>query len=694
MKSPPLSKLPAWMKPAAVSAVVVLTLFFVPPSINLEIESSSPSNLQAFYPGRDGGYSESNSINIATIAGSNHICLPFPGSDKQIRIDPLSGKGHCTIRNLRVKLGVFMVPLATTDLVFTAIEDSKVSRDGDAIQIQSLGADPKVRLLKSRHFKWIHRGLILANSLVFVAVLSLLGYVVATQHRFFPIMSRYVSWIEYRRIYDYFKSPDILIYTCLTFLIYGYTAFQTSVNVDSEVAIYRIHHEAWVGDGRWTNFLIEKFLFPESFSPLLAIILFAAALSVAFHIMLKVLDRDIRGIWKILAFAPLALHPTWAHIIAFPSNTIPLAFGLVATSMSLLFFHEAARYGIGTMGKQMALLCISTLCLTFALGSYQSFVFLLPAVGLISIATNYLEANTDYALKRVFELFVVSAASTALYFVINTLFLKIYPVPTAYITGFVPHDIFGGAWFDRASSSISHSIRLLIGHPKIWRTNNLCLIPLVMLPVLALLRAKEVKLTLNKVLLVCLILAAAFLPLTFDLLRMAEMPLRSYVAYPAIFSALAVSWIGSAYTVRAKFIAGLILSMLSMQLAYSLSRYSTSILMTNHRDRLIAYDLYRRISDKASLNKQDNTMIAISGKIPYHSKFVKSETIGASLFEWDNGSAWRMIAYMRTLGFDQIDLAKEETILANRWIFETLKPWPDKDCITNHNGTIYIQLSD
>jgi hypothetical protein len=164
--------------------------------------------------------------------------------------------------------------------------------------------------------------------------------------------------------------------------------------------------------------------------------------------------------------------------------------------------------------------------------------------------------------------------------------------------------------------------------------------------------------------------------------------------HPAIFSALAVIWIGLSSTLRTKVVAGVVLSMLSIQLAYSLSRYSTSILMTNHRDRLIAYDLYRRISEVASLNKQDNTMIAIRGKIPYRSKFVKSETIGASLFEWDNGTAWRMIGYMRTLGFDQIDLAKEETVAANPGIFDTLKPWPDADCMINKDGTIFIRLSD
>ncbi|NBV29206.1 hypothetical protein EBS02_09375 [bacterium] len=132
-----------------------------------------------------------------------------------------------------------------------------------------------------------------------------------------------------------------------------------------------------------------------------------------------------------------------------------------------------------------------------------------------------------------------------------------------------------------------------------------------------------------------------------------------------------------------------------IQMLYSLSLYQNSILNARDRDKTIAFDLYNKIINAAqTVNSGSNISVDIRGEIKNDSPFPKSETIGASIFEWDHGNPGRMILYMRAFGYKHIAQVDPAAQRGNDAFFKSMKTWPHANSVALHNNVVLVKLSE
>ena len=457
----------------------------------------------------------------------------------------------------------------------------------------------------------------------------------------------------FRKSLSEINKKDFMIYLFATCILYGSVAFHANINIDSEVAIYRVQHDAWIGDGRWVNFLIEKFLFPQSYVPLLSVVLFSISLSFCYSIIISVLYPSLGFVKKTLIYLTFCLNPVWAHIIAFPSNINPIAIGISFASIQILLFKGTELNGNKYKFCWLQLV-VSSLAYMTIFGIYQSLVFVSLVVVLIFLIYEYCYENKNI-INQLITLTLSLAIGFAIYLLIQKKLLLIYPHSTEYIMGYLPSDLLSKDWWNRLPSTMGNIIKTISGARAIWNTGNQFLLITITSAFIIIFYSLKSKLSLKKLLFFVVLLLMFFTPFSFNFLRMMPMPLRTYTSFPVIYISLLILAIKINRKKLFDFSLVILIFILSIQLLYTLALYQNSMLNARERDKFIAFDLYNKIVNATQdFHPNNNICVDIRGKIENDSPFPKSETIGASIFEWDNGACWRMCIYIKTLCYKNL----------------------------------------
>ena len=485
---------------------------------------------------------------------------------------------------------------------------------------------------------------------------------------------------------------DFVIYALTVAVLYGGSAYHLNINVDSEIAMYRIDHTAWIGDGRWMNFLIERFLFPQSVAPLFNILLFSGALSFCYLIIIFLFRLEVSFFLKWLIFIMLSANPLWIHILVFPSNTIPISIGIIILAFQILIFEFIQE----TKNKNITYLGLLILSFSYAalIGIYQSLLFLGPII-MILFFIYALSCQDKSIVNFLTTIILTTIVGGVLYFLIQKIFITAYPHSMEYINGYIPGDFFAKSWFQRKYDTLIDVINTLSGSKKIWQTDNSFLLYIIAISILAIMLKIKNKGFLTALICGALLLLALTFPFFINLMRMMPMPLRTYVSLPILYITLLILAlkVNKRQAVKFLIIAGIFAA--DTQMLYSLSLYQNSILNARDRDKAIAFDLYNKIVNAVEIvNPNDNISVDIRGEIKNDSPFPKSETIGASIFEWDHGNPWRMMLYMKAFGYKNITavnpLAKKEDDI----FFKNMQTWPHGNSVIMHNNVVLVKLSD
>ena len=87
--------------------------------------------------------------------------------------------------------------------------------------------------------------------------------------------------------------------------------------------------------------------------------------------------------------------------------------------------------------------------------------------------------------------------------------------------------------------------------------------------------------------------------------------------------------------------------------------------------------------------------VAFVGAIPLREDrfFLKSETLGASFFEWDGGNPWRIVSFLGSMGNQRLGAPTREQAAAARRDAAALPSWPAPGSVVYRGGVVIVKLS-
>src|SRR5262245_23689293 len=118
--------------------------------------------------------------------------------------------------------------------------------------------------------------------------------------------------------------PLVLIFC----VIHLYFLTNFTLSVDDEYAALREDSSVWIAQGRWTVYLIDRFILTQPTLVYLPGLLFGIGLALTFLLLIDA-HRVVLGTFQtFLLFALFASFPTWFFIMEFYGNVPVVALGL------------------------------------------------------------------------------------------------------------------------------------------------------------------------------------------------------------------------------------------------------------------------------------------------------------------------------------------------------------------------------
>jgi hypothetical protein len=114
-------------------------------------------------------------------------------------------------------------------------------------------------------------------------------------------------------------------------------------------------------------------------------------------------------------------------------------------------------------------------------------------------------------------------------------------------------------------------------------------------------------------------------------------------------------------------------------------------------DRLLASRLIGRIEDaQVEAGMPPVKYIEVIGYYdrPSTKLIPKIETFGASFFEWDAGSSYRIAVFLETMGFPKLEPLSLDQRAQMVSIADLMSVWPHKDSVRVVNETVLVKFDD
>jgi hypothetical protein len=188
------------------------------------------------------------------------------------------------------------------------------------------------------------------------------------------------------------------------------------------------------------------------------------------------------------------------------------------------------------------------------------------------------------------------------------------------------------------------------------------------------------------------------LPFTLNIVSAKDLPTRSLFAIPYIVWLMCTLLLQS-NRVLVKLFNGLLVSALILQILVAHGTYAATAYFTQHQDRMLAYDLFRRLSEiDEGFTYNQTIFVDIYGtkraELIYPNPY--GGTMGASFFEfaWKADDISRMINFMKLMGYSNIQAVEREQRLLLTPVFEPMPAWPAPGCVQKIDGIYLIKLSD
>jgi hypothetical protein len=408
-------------------------------------------------------------------------------------------------------------------------------------------------------------------------------------------------------------------------------------------------------------------------------------------------DRfDLRSVsMRLLGFALVASFPTTPTIVEFSANTLPTGLAL--------FGSFACAVMACNRGKFAAVGCVALLAVTVSM--YQSSAFLMLALALGLLITDTLRApqSAGALTGEVARVVLLWLLGVGLYVLVSQIFLWEFHRKIIYIQNyFAPRLLFEQPMFV-LRAIWDGGTRLFLGR---WESGFLPV------PLMAPLTVTAGLLTLwllvrrfashGALLLVSLVLLAGIvlLPFAMHFISPVKVPYRSMLAAPFVLWMLLV-WAGQA--VPHRLMGGLLVGLLGLVVLTQwrqVNQFFFAAELVSWHDRIVAtrlIDRVDRVLPPAARACDCPIPMIIGGELPFENgRSFKgaTATAGSSFFEWDDGSALRIAAYLHLLGLGNFVAADAATDARLRPIMATLQVWPTDGSVRYVDGVLLVHFAN
>lgn len=490
----------------------------------------------------------------------------------------------------------------------------------------------------------------------------------------------------------------------ITFLFYFSALSSFPLSIDDELSAVRDNTglSVWLVQGRWTIFLIERLVISQPTIPYLPNALFCLFIAAAYIFMVRahglVMTKSM-----LLVFPLFCAFPIWDYITEFYANTPAVGLGIFLLSVAACLFRYLIVVPVINrtlrIVSSVAGIAVPAFLLAVAIGAYQSFIFAFASIGLgVIILTALQESKVRLreTLIMLAALTVVLVAGLMLYSLIQQLMLHIYGLNMAYIDSFWQWQLL----LDdpgKVIGAVLHEMRgIYSGSTSFYGASLEAIGAVMILGALALVvRSPFRNQILLSLLLIALALAMVLAPFSLNIAAGGSIPLRSLVGVPYVvwfFAVLALSYRWYIPRLVALFFIGISI----FQVLYLLNLYAAYRELTQTHDQLLAADVYRRIADAhPDFDRTKNYSVDFFGAKPIISNFYPyalSTTINASFFAWDGGNPFRIISYMKLIGYDNLLPVERNRQLQLLPYYADMPVWPITGSVRVIDGITLVKL--
>lgn len=490
------------------------------------------------------------------------------------------------------------------------------------------------------------------------------------------------------RIQNYFNQNVLLVSTLVAVLIaaYGFELFNLNLTIDEEMHAISSQLGRWIEEGRWGMYLLNRFLIPQPVIPFVP--LFTA---LTFHLLAILL---LINSWevdsepeKFMVGAIGVAYPGIAYMYTF--STINFGIGIAFFFVALALFVYAKSQGLCRY--------FSIIPAAVAISIYQGFAVALAVAFLVHFISSEIKNDRNNVnIKNLLTILLIGLLSAATYYVIQKLFLFLALSKIEYVGDYFDINFLLGN-FGVATQRLFDSMLLIYsGDSSIYGVEIRMLVAIFILYFASLMfRLMSGNLSLSKKLIIttlCLFLLV--LPFAAGFFMRGYLSMRFLVSLPIVLAGVVALGLHGRSR-GSKLFAGVLAGVCVFQFVISTNTLFSASALVLQADRLLAGRVLERIADaKAAAGAKDLKYLEVVGYINRTPTRLipKSETFGASFFEWDQGNAHRIISFLKTLGAEELQALpeKERSELMDSTIPMTI--WPDKGSVQVFRDTVVVKF--
>ncbi|MGC2063339.1 MAG: glucosyltransferase domain-containing protein [Thermodesulfovibrionales bacterium] len=475
----------------------------------------------------------------------------------------------------------------------------------------------------------------------------------------------------------------------LAIAAYGFELFNLNLTIDEEVQAFLPYGRHYISHGRWGLFLLNKFLLPFPVIPFVPLFI-----ALVFHIgavlMLLYCWEVESKLDRFVAGALGVAYPGMAYFYMFSISNYAIGIGLFCSALSLFLFTRIS-------GRSRF---FSVIPAVLALSIYQAFTVVLAAAFLVRIMSSGLRnGRKELNLRNIAEILLVGAVSFVIYYLINRVFLTVSGIPMTYVDQILDFSYLRENTAAVLSGTLEMVRDVYGGSRTIYATEVRVFGIIVILSLFGLIVTvlRSSLKTSRRLLVFLLAVLLLLLPFVVGLFTRGSIPVRFMVALPVVISGVAVLGM-RAQARNFRLLMGLSVLYCVFQFVVSINYLNSSSHLALQADRLLASHVISRIEDaRVAAGLQELKYLDVVGyrERPPSPLMPKSDTFGASFFEWDQGNAWRVIFFLRTLGY--YNSVEALPVERRGRMFETasaMPHWPAPGSVEIDGDAVIVKFSD
>jgi MFS family permease len=467
---------------------------------------------------------------------------------------------------------------------------------------------------------------------------------------------------------------------------YGFELFNLNLTIDEEIHAFHHQGDQWISQGRWGMYLLNKYLLPYTVIPFVPLFL-----ALAFHlsaVLILLRCWEVESKLEQLSIGALAVaYPGMAYMYTFNTIGYGIGVGLFSASISLLLYTN----------RRTAYKFLAVVPGAFSIAVYQGFIPALASVFLVHLISSALSKNQEgIDWKALIIISLIGVLSIALYYIIQQF----------YFVFLVPGDNYVRQLFD--PGYLRDHFAEVVGHTmaKMWQVyfgsnvvyiNEIRVLGVIMLTALVGFAARMARSNLSighKFLLTFLIILLFINPFTVGLLTKGHIAMRFLVALPVVFAGSILISLKNQHR-SVQIVMGSLIAICVFQFIISTNSLFSASHLALQADRLLAANLIQRIEEaKASADAQEVSYLEVIGPLvrPATKVMPKRETFGASFFEWDQGNVYRILLFLKTVGYHGLQALPEERRTAYTSMKETMPAWPKMGSVKVVGDVVLIKF--